>query len=51
MAKAQPIWKREPKAVTPMAFSVLRVKDAMEAMPGKLQSVSWCEDRGEEAYT
>ena len=36
MAKAQPIWNRDPNAVTPKGFSKLRVKLAMEAMPGKL---------------
>lgn len=36
IANAQPIWKREPNAVTPIGFSALRVKEAMAAMPGKL---------------
>lgn len=47
MAKAQPIWKMEPKTGTPSSFPaaevVARVKDATEAMPGKLKvDVSLC---------
>lgn len=33
-AKAQPIWKILPKAVTPTGFSRFNVKEAIEAMPG-----------------
>lgn len=38
MAKAQPIWKREPKTGVgrPEALLMLRVKEAIEAIPEKL---------------
>lgn len=40
-AKAQPIWKMEPKTGTPSSLPaaevVERVKDATEAIPGKLK--------------
>jgi hypothetical protein len=34
-ANATPIWKIDPKAVTPMGLSEFRVKLAMAAIPGK----------------
>jgi hypothetical protein len=41
IAKAQPIWKIEPKTGTPSSLPaaevVARVKDATEAIPGKLK--------------
>ena len=41
IAKAQPIWKMEPNIGRPSDLSVVevvaRVKDAIEAMPGKLK--------------
>jgi hypothetical protein len=41
IAKAQPIWKIEPKTGTPTSLPaaevVARVKDATEAIPGKLK--------------
>ena len=37
MAKAQPIWKIEEKAVTPRVWEALMVKAVIEAIPGKLE--------------
>jgi hypothetical protein len=49
IAKAQPIWKIEPKTGTPSSLPaaevVARVKDATEAIPGKLKM------RGVRLYT
>jgi hypothetical protein len=49
IAKAQPIWKIEPKTGTPNSLPaaevVARVKDATEAIPGKLKM------RGVRLYT
>lgn len=39
-AKAQPIWKREPNAVTPRGLSALIVNEATDAIPGKLEHMS-----------
>jgi len=37
MAKAKPIWKSEPNAVTPRGLEELIVKLAIEAIPGNLR--------------
>ena len=39
MAKAQPIWKREPKADAPNGLAPLIVKVVTAAMPGNLENL------------
>lgn len=36
MANAQPIWNKEPNAVTPIGLSALSVNVVMAAIPGNL---------------
>lgn len=36
--KARPIWKRDPKAAAPTGVSIFKVKEATDAIPGRLQN-------------